>query len=153
MSISKYQRDKLLHIIEKLISWDICAPFRELVDPIRDGATDYFDVIKEPMSLNEVKKKLVNNQYTDLKGITYDVNLIWNNARLYNHEDSIFALMAKEAQNYFNEKMKTFPSTPEEEWLRKIRRVANQFYEAITHPPPDIDPKGAKKPISIPSLP
>ena len=70
--ISKYQRDKLLHIIEKLISWDICAPFRELVDPIRDGATDYFDVIKEPMSLNEVKKKLVNNQYSDLKAISYD---------------------------------------------------------------------------------
>ena len=44
MSLTKYQRDKLLHIIEKLISWDICAPFRELVDPIRDGATDYYTI-------------------------------------------------------------------------------------------------------------
>ena len=152
MTLSKYQRDKLLHIIEKLISWDICAPFRELVDPIRDNAKDYLDIIKEPMSLNEVKKKLVNNKYTDLKSICYDVGLIWSNACLYNHEDSVLALMAKEAQCYFNAKMKNFPSTPEEEWLRKVKKVAIEFNNAITHPPPDIDPKGASTPIPIPKV-
>lgn len=152
MSLTKYQRDKLLHIIEKMILWDICEPFRELVDPIRDGAPDYSNIIKEPTSLYEVKKKLVNNQFADLKAVCYEVNLIWNNACKYNQEDSILGLMAKEAQTYFNEKMKKLPSTPEEEWLQKVKKIATEFYEAINHPPPDIDAKGSRKPITIPPL-
>lgn len=148
MNLSKFQREKCLQLIDKLISWEICQPFRELIDPVRDGAPNYFEVIKEPMSLNEVKKRLMNSQYPDLKTFIHDVNLIWDNARKYNGDDTIFAMMAKEAQSYFNRKMNNFPSSVEEDWLMKVRKIANEFHEAITHPPHDIDPKKQREIIA-----
>ena len=142
MGLTKYQQSKCLEIIEKLISWPICSPFIELVDPDRDGAPDYFDIIKQPMALNEVKKKLNGNDYATLKDWETDVNLIWENAKTYNGEETLFAHMAMEAKLWFEKKMKKFPSTPEEEWTRKIQKTVKKLLDVLSHPPPELDPNG-----------
>lgn len=45
---------------------------------------DYYNVIKNPMSLNEVEKKLVGGEYTNPADFFNDMNLIWHNAMVYN---------------------------------------------------------------------
>lgn len=138
MSLSKFQREKCLKMIDKLISWPICSPFIEMVDPERDGAPDYFEYIKEPMSLNEVKSKLINKKYRDMKEFTHDVRLIWQNARTYNGEDTLFTHMAMEASIWFDKKIDHFPNTLEEEWVDKVQKIAFAFYDALAHPPADL---------------
>ena len=140
--LSKFQQTKCLEITDKLINWPICSPFIEMVDPERDGAPDYFDYIKEPMALNEVKKKLTSNQYDSIASWERDVNLIWQNAKTYNGEDTLFAHMAMEASLWFNQKMKRFPSTQEEDWTGKIQRTAKKLLEVLSHPPAELDPSG-----------
>lgn len=142
MSLSKFQLSKCNQIIDKLISWQICSPFVELVDPERDGAPDYLQIIEKPMALREVKNKLNNNEYTTLENFKEDVDLIWSNAKKYNGEDTLFTHMAMEAALWFNEKMKNFPSNQEEEWTRKIQKKAKKLLEVLQHPPTEIDPSG-----------
>lgn len=145
MGLSKFQQAKCQAIIDKLIAWPICSPFIEMVDPERDGAPDYLDFIKEPMSLAEVKRKLHHDEYESVKDWERDVLLIWSNARTYNGEDTLFTYMAMEADMWFRSKMKRFPSTNEEEWTGKIQRTAKKLYEVMAHPPPELDPTGKMK--------
>lgn len=143
MTLSKFQQTKCLQIIDKLISWPICSPFVELVDPERDGAPDYLDVVKHPMALKKVQQRINNGEITTLEQFKDDVNLIWSNAKLYNGEDTLFTHMAMEASLWFNEKMKKFPTTQEEEWTRKLQRTTQKLLDVLCHPPAELDPNGS----------
>ncbi|WFD03799.1 hypothetical protein MOBT1_002493 [Malassezia obtusa] len=69
--------------IQRLMANKHCEPFLHPVDPVRDEAPDYFDVIKEPMDLNSVANKLQSGQYKDRFQFKEDVELIFRNARTY----------------------------------------------------------------------
>ena len=113
-----------------------------MIDPEKDGAPDYLDFVKEPMALAEVKRKLSKNAYQTVDQYKRDVNLIWNNAATYNGEGTLFTFMAREAQHWFNKKMKKFPSCAAEEWTRKIQKTTKRFYKVLAHPPPELDQNG-----------
>jgi hypothetical protein len=112
-----------------------------MLDPVRDGVPGYHDIVKVPMSLNEVKNRIKTKRYRDISDFDRDMNLIWNNARLYNGEDSYYTLCAMEASNWFKKKMKHFSSTREEEWMHKMQKVMGRFSQAISNPPADLHPK------------
>ncbi|WFC96745.1 hypothetical protein MBRA1_003407 [Malassezia brasiliensis] len=69
--------------IQRLMANKHCAPFLHPVDPVRDEAPDYFDVIKHPMDLNSVANKLQSGQYSDRFQFKEDIELIFRNARTY----------------------------------------------------------------------
>ncbi|ODQ66909.1 Bromodomain-containing protein, partial [Nadsonia fulvescens var. elongata DSM 6958] len=50
----------------------------------RRDAPDYYNVIKKPMDLNTVMKKLKTFQYNSKKEFVDDVFLIWSNCLSYN---------------------------------------------------------------------
>ena len=142
MLFRSFQHTKCLEITEKLINWPICSPFVEKVDPERDGALDYYDVIKNPMYLNEVKRKIIANEYESVLEWEKDVNLIWSNAKSYNGDDTLFTHMAMEASMWFTKKIKRFPSTQEEDWTGKIQRTTKKLLDVLSHPPTELDPNG-----------
>ena len=113
-----------------------------MIDPVRDGAPDYLDFVKEPMALAEVKRKLLQDEYHTVEDYKRDVNLIWSNAAAYNGEGTLFTDMAREAEYWFEKKMKKFPSSQAEEWTRKIQKTTEKFYKVLAHPPPELDPSG-----------
>ena len=139
--MNNYEKDRCMKIINKLISFPICYPFLEMIDPVRDGAPDYFEFVKEPMALAEVKRKLARDNYKTIDDFKRDVNLIWSNAVTYNGEGTITD-MALEAKYWFEKKMKKFPSSSAEEWTRKIQKTTRRFYKVLAHPPPELDPSG-----------
>jgi transcriptional activator SPT7 len=47
-------------------------------------APNYYDIIKRPMDLGTMSKKLKNYQYTSKAEFEVDLNLIWNNCLMYN---------------------------------------------------------------------
>ena len=140
--LSRFQHGMCVEIVDKLINWPICSPFVEMVDPERDGAPNYLEVIHEPMALAEVKKKLANYEYDSVQAFKRDVNLIWSNAREYNGDDTLFAHMAKEAELWFEKKMKRFPSDQEEYWIGKLQRTAKKLVDVLAHPPAELDRNG-----------
>lgn len=121
------------------MSLDICKYFIEMVDPEKDQAPGYYEIITEAMALGEVKRRLETGEYQDLAQFKRDVNLIWQNAVEYNGADSFFADMAKEASLWFSRKMKHFPSSSTEEWFWKVQRTIRDFHETLSHPPAELD--------------
>lgn len=63
-------------------------PFRLPVDPQGLGVPDYFEVIKKPIDLSTIKKKLDKCSYTDPWQYVDDVWLMFQNAWLYNRKIS-----------------------------------------------------------------
>ncbi|ESO09433.1 hypothetical protein HELRODRAFT_168416 [Helobdella robusta] len=59
-------------------------PFRKPVDPLGEGIPDYFDVIKKPMDLSTIKKKLDAGFYSDPWVFIDDVWQMFENAWTYN---------------------------------------------------------------------
>ncbi|KAL3923774.1 MAG: hypothetical protein SGILL_001456, partial [Bacillariaceae sp.] len=75
--------------------------FNSPVDPVELGLPDYFEVIKTPMDLGTIRKKLENNCYHSLEDFHGNVNLTFENAMLYNPEGSVVYNMAKEMKDKF----------------------------------------------------
>jgi hypothetical protein len=75
--------------------------FNSPVDPIELGLPDYFEVVKRPMDLGTIKKRLENGCYHSLEAFQVDVNLTFENAMLYNPEGSVVYNMAKEMKDKF----------------------------------------------------
>jgi hypothetical protein len=140
MSLSQFQSDKCIKIVDKLIGWKVCKPFVEMLDPVRDGAPNYLEFVKVPMSPNEVKSRITTKRYNDISEFTRDMNLIWDNARLYNGDESYYTYCALEAKDWFNKKMEHFPGMLVEEWMRKMQKVMSAFHQAIRHPSADLLP-------------
>ena len=54
--------------------------FKKLVDPVRDSAPGYFDIVKRPMAYVTVEHKFQKEQYRDPKEFVEDMRLIYRNA-------------------------------------------------------------------------
>ncbi|PWN51023.1 hypothetical protein IE53DRAFT_368416 [Violaceomyces palustris] len=51
-------------------------------------APDYYDVIKHPMDLGTMQKKIKSGQYKNKKQFAHDLDLIWDNCLTYNSDPS-----------------------------------------------------------------
>ena len=72
------------------------------VDPVLDGAPDYFCQVRRQISFYEIQKKLDRDGYSNPDDFRSDVNEVWRNAQVYNspghvaHETAV--LLAKRSQ-------------------------------------------------------
>eukprot|EP00980_Cylindrotheca_fusiformis_P020978 scaffold7987_cov200-Cylindrotheca_fusiformis.AAC.7 len=97
---------KCLPIVQQLIDDPFGWVFRDAVDPVVFGLPDYFEVVKNPMHLLLVKKKLENAVYTDMASFERDVKLVFENAILYNGEDSEVGQLAHTMMGVFEKEYK-----------------------------------------------
>jgi E1A/CREB-binding protein len=62
--------------------------FASPVDPVKLNLPDYFDIVKRPMDLGTIRKRLLEGTmggpYRTYKQFAQDVRLVWHNAALYN---------------------------------------------------------------------
>ncbi|XP_017339139.1 histone acetyltransferase p300 isoform X3 [Ictalurus punctatus] len=82
-------RQALMPTLECLYRQDPeSLPFRQPVDPSLLGIPDYFDIVKNPMDLSTIKRKLDTGQYQEPWQYVDDICLMFNNAWLYNRKTS-----------------------------------------------------------------
>ncbi|WAR52569.1 hypothetical protein PtB15_1B1012 [Puccinia triticina] len=84
------------NLLKKLASNQLSQPFRKPVDPIRDSAPNYFNIISTPMDFKTMGLKLEMGQYPNREAFKDDVNLIFTNCKTYNLPDS--SLVVKYAE-------------------------------------------------------
>ncbi|KAL3914640.1 MAG: hypothetical protein SGARI_000021, partial [Bacillariaceae sp.] len=94
-------KTKCLEVLKVLQSHQHGWVFNSPVDPVELGLPDYFEVIKKPMDLGTIRKKLENNCYHSLEEFHGNVHLTFDNAMLYNPEGSVVYNMAKEMKDKF----------------------------------------------------
>lgn len=125
-TISNYQKKKCLNVLDKLTSYGISCMFLTPVDPERDQCANYFDVIKHPMDLQTVRKKLESNKYATVSQFKDDVNLIWENAYRYNGKKSIVSLLARQLQTIFKEITEFLTNNEICDWANQLESIKNE---------------------------
>ncbi|XP_051869191.1 bromodomain-containing protein 3-like [Pristis pectinata] len=76
-------------------------PFYKPVDAEALGLHDYHDIIKHPMDLSAVKRKLGNQEYKDQEEFAADVRLMFSNCYKYNPPDHEVVAMGRKLQDVF----------------------------------------------------
>ncbi|KAK0042009.1 threonine-rich gpi-anchored glycoprotein [Biomphalaria pfeifferi] len=106
-----------LNIKDNEHSW----PFLEAVE---EGNTpDFFEMIKEPMDLIKIEKKLNERTYKIPEDFERDMNLVFDNCIKYHGEDSDFGYMAENLKGVFERSMRrTFRVYLEPAYHRTSRR-------------------------------
>lgn len=94
-------KTKGMEVLSALQSHQHAWVFNAPVDPVELGLPDYFQVIKHPMDLGTVRKKLENGVYTKLEQFEAHVVLTFDNAMLYNPEGSVVYNMANDMKLKF----------------------------------------------------
>ena len=98
---------KCLEVLKVLQSHQHAWVFNTPVDPVELNLPDYFEVIKKPMDLGTIRKKLDNGVYHRLEEFEEHVLLTFDNAMLYNPEGTVVYNMAKDMKAKFQEDYKT----------------------------------------------
>ncbi|XP_068192711.1 histone acetyltransferase p300 isoform X2 [Antennarius striatus] len=109
-------RQALMPTLEALYRQDPeSIPFRQPVDPQLLGIPvrirtsnktnlDYFDIVKNPMDLSTIKRKLDTGQYQEPWQYVEDIWLMFNNAWLYNRKTSrVYKFCSKLAEVFESE--------------------------------------------------
>lgn len=117
--------------IHKLLANKHCEPFTRPVDPVRDEAPDYFDVIKEPMDLSSVSNKLQSGQYKDRFQFKDDVELIFRNAKTYTPDPKAWIYYeASRSESAFRQLWNRITKTLEQAAARAEKVHADEVAEA-----------------------
>ena len=114
----EYIRDQM-HVCELTTEQLYKSPLAWLFrDPVDTSVyTDYRDVVKTPMDLNTIRKKLRRRMYSSVKEWQDDVNLIWKNCQSYNGHD--YDVILDELQQIVKKNMREMPTT--------LKEIANQL--------------------------
>ncbi|KAG8099877.1 hypothetical protein GUJ93_ZPchr0013g35431 [Zizania palustris] len=94
------------NVLKKLMDHEGGWLFHKPVDPVLYGIPDYFDVIRNPMDLGTVKKKLTNKQYSSTDQFAADVRLTFSNAMKYNPPGNHVHTIADQMNRVFDSEWK-----------------------------------------------
>ncbi|KAJ2359009.1 hypothetical protein GGF43_000423 [Coemansia sp. RSA 2618] len=75
-------------IINKLKRDEAAWPFLRPVDPIALGVPTYFDIVKNPMDLSTIQKKLAKKAYTCVADFVADIQLVIDDCFMFNLPDT-----------------------------------------------------------------
>uniref|UniRef100_A0A4W5KED4 Bromodomain containing 3b n=1 Tax=Hucho hucho TaxID=62062 RepID=A0A4W5KED4_9TELE len=87
-------------------------PFYKPVDAEALELHDYHEIIKHPMDLSTVKKKIDSQDYQDAQSFATDVRLMFSNCYKYNPPDHEVVAMARKLQDVFEMRFAKMPDEP-----------------------------------------
>eukprot|EP00742_Colponemidia_sp_Colp-10_P008132 GILJ01008779.1.p1 GENE.GILJ01008779.1~~GILJ01008779.1.p1 ORF type:complete len:750 (-),score=130.32 GILJ01008779.1:187-2436(-) len=108
-------------ILKKLKTNSYAWPFLEPVDPVKLNVPDYFHIVKRPMDLATVEKKLKGQGYISHRQFADDVRLVFDNCALYNPIGSDIRAMGDDLRKIFEEKWKEVADKMDEEEAERKR--------------------------------
>ncbi|XP_078282038.1 bromodomain-containing protein 3-like isoform X2 [Rhinoraja longicauda] len=120
------------NILKEMLSKKHAAyawPFYKPVDAEALELHDYHEIIKHPMDLSSVKKKMDGRDYGDAQGFAADIRLMFSNCYKYNPPDHEVVAMARKLQDVFEMRFAKMPDEP-----------------ADVSPPPSLPPPVVAKP-------
>jgi len=102
----------LKNVVKAVWKHQFAWPFHQPVDAVKMKLHDYHKIIKTPMDLGTIKKRLETNYYQNAKEAMQDFNTMFTNCYVYNKPGDDITLMAQELEKLFLNKVADMP--PEE---------------------------------------
>uniref|UniRef100_A0A915ITV9 Bromo domain-containing protein n=1 Tax=Romanomermis culicivorax TaxID=13658 RepID=A0A915ITV9_ROMCU len=111
------QKEVLKAVTRHKLSW----PFMKPVDADKLNLPDYHVMIKKPMDLGTIEKRLKNCYYYSAQNCMQDFNTMFTNCYTYNPPNSDIVEMAQALEKIFLEKMALCPTEVHRQaFLRKL---------------------------------
>jgi E1A/CREB-binding protein len=108
--IEKMIKQTCPQLLKRVQEHNFAWIFSQPVDPVELNLPDYFDVVKNPMDLGTVKKKVETGCYSSVRQFVADVHLTFDNAITYNGDGSDVSKVAREMKTLLcREVMKAAP--------------------------------------------
>lgn len=139
--------------LQKLRGYKHAPLFLQPVDPVRDKAPNYFEIIKNPMDLSTMGAKLEAGQYHDRFAFEADFRLMISNAKTYNVQGSYAYNEAVAMESFFDKQWARINKTLE------AADKAHQAQPSKVEPeePPAVPPVAlrppVKRPVDLPAAP
>ncbi|KAJ8345301.1 hypothetical protein SKAU_G00294940 [Synaphobranchus kaupii] len=104
------QLQYLLKVVLKTLwkhqfSW----PFQQPVDTVKLNLPDYYKIIKCPMDMGTIKKRLESSHYWNAQECIHDFNTMFTNCYIYNKPGDDIVLMAEALEKMFLQKISEMP--------------------------------------------
>ena len=95
---------KMRHLYDTLINEedperDIIGPF--MTKPCKKTYPQYYNVVKNPIDMETINKRIKSKVYKTLEEFSADVNLMFDNCKLYNNPKSVLYKDACNLQEIF----------------------------------------------------
>ncbi|KAL2639242.1 hypothetical protein AAZV13_06G158100 [Glycine max] len=94
------------NVLNRLMSHQFAWVFNDPVDVVKLNIPDYFTVIKHPMDLGTVKKRITSGEYSNPMDFAADVRLTFDNAMFYNPAGNDVHIMAETLSKFFETRWK-----------------------------------------------
>ncbi|XP_040561233.2 bromodomain testis-specific protein-like isoform X1 [Gallus gallus] len=107
-------------------------PFHQPVDAAALNLPDYYSIIKKPMDLSTIKKRLEHNYYTKSAECIDDFKTMFLNCYIYNKPGDDIVFMAQELEKVFMQKIAQMP--PEEILIPDKGKRKEKLSEETQHP-------------------
>ncbi|KAF9649088.1 Bromodomain-containing protein [Thelephora ganbajun] len=102
---------KLLSDLHRKTHWNFASPFYEPVDWVSLGIPSYPKIIKEPMDLSTMRKKLDSHEYPNAQAFFADFKLMIRNCFHFNPPGTPVNMAGIELQRIFDDKWKNLPQS------------------------------------------
>ncbi|CAA7264706.1 unnamed protein product [Cyclocybe aegerita] len=100
---------KILQELHRKQHYAFASPFYEPVDWVRMELPHYPRIVKKPMDLSTIRKKLDNGDYETAQNFYDDFKLMIRNCFLFNPSGTPVNIAGQELQRLFDEKWKNLP--------------------------------------------
>uniref|UniRef100_UPI00358FD8F1 bromodomain-containing protein 3-like n=1 Tax=Myxine glutinosa TaxID=7769 RepID=UPI00358FD8F1 len=87
-------------------------PFYNPVDASTLGLHDYHEIVKQPMDLSTIKRKMDGREYRAAQEFAGDMRIMFSNCYKYNPPDHDVVSMARELQDVFEMRLAKMPDEP-----------------------------------------
>lgn len=136
--LPKHVKQICVDIMDKLMALPCAAVFIDPVSPERDGVPTYFNIIKHPIDLTTIYKKLNNNEYNGFHQWDKDMNLIWTNAEKFYKKTSYIGALANELRKHYEKEHQRFKILRIAKWSRVVLGYKAHLDHLFENVPPII---------------
>ncbi|NWT40864.1 BRDT protein, partial [Chroicocephalus maculipennis] len=120
-------------------------PFHQPVDAAALNLPDYYSIIKKPMDLSTIKKRLEHNYYTKAAECIEDFKTMFLNCYIYNKPGDDIVFMAQELEKVFMQKIAQMPPEERLVTLNKGKRKGKKPEETQQPNPGTSNEQSTKK--------
>ncbi|PVH18175.1 uncharacterized protein CXQ87_001092 [Candidozyma duobushaemuli] len=92
---------------------------------------DYYTLIDEPISLNEINKKVARGTYENAQDFVSDFNLMYENASKYNDPESWIVADAKKLLEYVTSRADQFAESSSSITVADLPKIADDILEEV----------------------
>ena len=127
-----------IEIMDKLMKLPCAKIFLEPFDAEHENAPNYYNVVKHPIDLNQIYKRLVNNEYAGISQWDKDMNFIWNNAEKFFTKTSMMGALASELHRHYEKEYQRVKILRLAKWSRVVFGFKTKLETLFESVPPVI---------------